>query len=146
MLFLEGDRLFYQKKIHCSGHVKTKSSVRSGPGEGGDRLSHAMSVERGTRGSLAPHTHHTITFRHFVKAADQSCRLEEGCSSARRAPFSYNGSSSFPQRSAGYALGVMKTSQEEPPFSIFILQRRGYDSARPVRPDPDLNIASTCFP
>ena len=39
---------------------------------------------------------------HFVKAADRSCRLEEGCSSARRAPSSYNDSSSFPQQSAGY--------------------------------------------
>ena len=42
---------------------------------------------------------------HFATAADQSCRLEEGCSSARRAPSSYNGSSSFPQQSAGYAWG-----------------------------------------
>ena len=48
---------------------------------------------------------------HFAKAADQSCRLEEGCSSARRAPSSYNGSSSFPQQSAGYALGLMKAKR-----------------------------------
>ena len=39
LLFLEGDRLFYKKKIHCLGHVKTNSTVRSGPREGGDRLS-----------------------------------------------------------------------------------------------------------
>ena len=40
-------------------------------------------------------------FRHFVTAADQRNRLEEGCSSARRAPSSCNEISVFPQRSAG---------------------------------------------
>ena len=39
---------------------------------------------------------------HFAKATDQSGRLEEKCSSARRAPSSYNGRSSHPQQSAGY--------------------------------------------
>ena len=48
---------------------------------------------------------------HFVNAADQSCRLDLGCSSARRAPESYNNSSSSPQQSAGYALRVMSTGR-----------------------------------
>ena len=39
---------------------------------------------------------------HFVKAPDQSCRLDLGCSSIRRAPKSYNDGSSLPQQSAGY--------------------------------------------
>ena len=39
---------------------------------------------------------------HFVTATGQSGRLEEGCSSARRAPSSYNDCSSSPQQSAGY--------------------------------------------
>ena len=43
-----------------------------------------------------------VCFRHFVKAADQSSRLEERCSSARRAPSSCNDSSSFQHQSAGY--------------------------------------------
>ena len=58
---------------------------------------------------------------HFVKAADQNCRLEEGCSSARRAPSSYNDSSSFPQQSAGYALGVMKSGGSDEGDKLFVL-------------------------
>ena len=53
-----------------------------------DKLSALMSSERITRGSLAPHSKDTCSFRHFVKTVDQSCSLEEGCSSARRAPSS----------------------------------------------------------
>ena len=68
----------------------------------GDRLSASISLQRVSRGSLARHSKDNVYFRHFVKAADQSCRLEEGCSSARRAPSSCNDSSSFRQQSAGY--------------------------------------------
>ena len=51
----------------------------------------------------------SLTRAHFAEAADQSYRLEEGCSSARRVPSSYNDNSSFPQQSAGYAFVLNNT-------------------------------------
>ena len=80
---------------------------------GGDRLAHRSTIDA-AKGShpfielgTQPEALHAVgpSFQpkpHFVKAADQSCRLEEGCSSARRAPSSCNDSSSSPQQSAGY--------------------------------------------
>ena len=92
-----------------------------------------------TRGSLPPHTKATFSFRHFVKAADQSCRLEEGCSSARRAPSSYNDRPSFPQQSAGYGckedrcVGLLFM---DPPNVLPTVWRRQALLSRPMPENP----------
>ena len=56
--------------------------------------------------------HCGITKR-FVKAADQSCHLDLGCSSPRQAPKSYNNRSSLPQQSALYVSEISTTTEKQ---------------------------------
>ena len=101
--------MWLQKKggdiaMDCRGYIKISvwrpvGAVNTLQKDGGDRLPFGTTYNRW--GDRLPcmqivlcsiFTLHSASVHvecpHFAKAADQSCRLEEGCSSARRAPSS----------------------------------------------------------